>query len=276
MNRFYAGLRVALPLALTLIVAGCASTTQSGAVGADRKQFLLVSSQQAEQGAAAFYAKEKDKYSRAGALNANPQQTARVRTIANALIEQAGAFRPDTRNWQWEVNVISSKEINAYCTAGGKMAIYTGLLDGLKLSDNEVASVMGHEIAHALREHTREAMSEAVAREVGLSVLSAALKLDQNTTNLLGNATHVALTLPFSREKEREADRIGLELMARAGYDPRSSISVWRKMQAGTGGAPPELLSTHPDPGNRIQEIEAQLPKVLPLYEEAKRRKPVR
>ncbi len=266
--------RIAALLLATLMAVGCASTTQSGAVGADRRQLLLVSSKQAEQGAAAFYAKEKDKYSRAGALNTNPQQTARVRTIASALIEQAGAFRPDTRDWKWEVNVINSKEINAYCTAGGKMAIYTGLLDGLKLSDNEVASVMGHEIAHALREHTREAMSEAVAQQVGLTVLATALKLDQGTTNLLGNATHVALTLPFSREKEREADRIGLELMARAGYDPRAAISVWRKMQAGTGGAPPELLSTHPDPGNRIQEIEAQLPKVLPLYEEAKRRKP--
>lgn len=276
MNRFYSDLRLALPIALALLATGCASTTQSGAVGVERKQLLLVSSQQAEQGAAAFYAKEKDKYARAGALNTNPRQTARVRTIAAALIEQAGVFRPDTRNWHWEVNVINSKEINAYCTAGGKMAIYTGLLEGLKLTDNEVASVMGHEIAHALREHTREAMSESVAQQVGLTVLSAALKLGQNTANLLGSATQVALTLPFSREKEREADRIGLELMARAGYNPRDAVSVWRKMHSGTGGSPPELLSTHPDPGNRIKDIEAQLPNVLPLYEEAKRQKSVR
>lgn len=276
MLHFYTTLRVALLLALGLIMTGCASTTQSGAVGVERKQLLLVSSKQAEQGAAAFYAKEKDKYSRAGALNVNPQQTARVRTIGNALIEQAGAFRPDTRDWKWEVNVISSKEINAYCTAGGKMAVYTGLLDGLKLNDNEVAAVMGHEIAHALREHTREAMSEAMAQQVGISVLAATLKLEQNTTNLLGHAAQIGLTLPFSREKEREADRIGLELMARAGYNPRDAVSVWRKMMSGTSGGPPELLSTHPDPGNRIKDIEAHLPSVIPLYEEAIRRKPSR
>lgn len=270
MKNIQAGLRLATLLAVASIVTGCASTTKSGAVGVERKQLLLVSSQQAEQGAAAFYAKEKDKYARAGALNTNPQQTARVRTIAAALIEQAGAFRPDTRNWKWEVNVINSKEINAYCTAGGKMAIYTGLLDGLKLNDDEIAAVMGHEIAHALREHTREAMSEAMAQQVGLSILSAALKLEQNTASLLGNATHVALTLPFSREKEREADRIGLELMARAGYHPRDAISVWRKMMSSTKGSPPELLSTHPDPGNRIKDIEAHLPSVMPLYEAAK------
>jgi predicted Zn-dependent protease len=266
---------IALITMTAVLTAGCASTTQSGAVGVERKQLLLVSSQEAEQGAATFYAKEKDKYAKAGALNANAQQTARVRSIAAGLIEQAGAFRPDTRNWKWEVNVIHSKEVNAYCAAGGKMAIYTGLLDGLKLTDNEVAAVMGHEIAHALREHTREAMSEALAQQVGLSVLSAALKLGDTSASLLGNATHVALTLPFSREKEREADRIGLELMARAGYNPRDAVSVWRKMMS-SGGHPPELLSTHPDPGNRIKDIEAHLPNVIPLYEEATRRKSVR
>lgn len=203
-------------------------------------------------------------------MNANAQQTARVRAIALGLIEHASAFRPDARNWKWEVNVISSKEVNAYCAAGGKMAIYTGLLDGFKLTDNEIAAVMGHEIAHALREHTREAMSEALAQQAGLSVLSAALKLDQNSANLLGNAAQIGLTLPFSREKEREADRIGLELMARAGYDPRDAVRVWRKMMSASG-SPPELLSTHPDPANRIQDIAARLPNVMPLYEETKR-----
>lgn len=260
-------------LGVTLLATGCASTTESGAVGVERKQLLLVSSQQAEQGAAVFYAKEKEKYARAGALNVDAQQTARVKHIVASLIDQAGAFRPDTRNWQWEVNVINSKEINAYAAAGGKMAIYTGLLEGLKLNDNEVAAVMGHEIAHALREHTREAMSQAMAQQVGLSVLAAALQLDPNTANLLGSATQVGLTLPFSRGKEREADRIGMELMARAGYDPRASVNIWRKMQSAGGGRSPEFLSTHPDPESRIQDIEAHLPSVLPLYEEARRRR---
>lgn len=272
MTTAFISLRMALVLTLPLLIVGCASTTQSGVVGAERKQLLLVSSAQAEQGAAAFYAKEKDKYAKVGALNANAQQTARVKTIVNDLIEQAGAFRPDTRNWKWEVSVISSKEVNAYCAAGGKMAIYTGLLDGLKLNDSEVAAVMGHEIAHALREHTREAMSEAVAQQVGVSVLASLAGFGDVGTSLLSQATQVAVGLPFSRAKEREADRIGLELMARAGYDPHNAVTLWRKMMSG-GGSPPELLSTHPDPENRIKDIEALLPSVLPLYEDAKRRK---
>ena len=272
MTTAFINLRMALVLTLPLLTVGCASTTQSGVVGAERKQLLLVSSAQAEQGAAAFYAKEKDKYAKAGALNANAQQTARVKTIVNDLIEQAGAFRPDTRNWKWEVSVISSKEVNAYCAAGGKMAIYTGLLDGLKLNDSEVAAVMGHEIAHALREHTREAKSEAVAQQVGVSVLASLAGFGDVGTSLLSQATQVAVGLPFSRAKEREADRIGLELMARAGYDPHNAVTLWRKMMSG-GGSPPELLSTHPDPENRIKDIEALLPSVLPLYEDAKRRK---
>ena len=257
---------------LIFLTAGCATTTQPGAVGVERKQFLLISAEQANQGAAAFYAKEKDKYAKAGALNKNPQQTARVRAIASRLIEQAGAFRPDTRNWQWEVNVINSKELNAYCAAGGKIAVYSGLIDTLHLTDAEIAAVMGHEIAHALREHTREAMSEALAQQVGLTVLATALKLGQNSASLLGDAATVGLTLPFSREKEREADRIGLELMARAGYDPHAALSVWRKMLSTGSGQPPEILSTHPDPESRLKDIEVHLPEVMPLYESAKRR----
>lgn len=260
-----------LIIASLLTLGACASTTQSGEVGVQRKQFLLVSSQQAEAGAAQFYAQEMQKYSGKRALNTNPQQTARVREIASRLIAQAGAFRPDTRNWKWEVNVITSKELNAYCAAGGKMAVYSGLIDALQLTDDEIAAVMGHEIAHALREHTREAMSESLAQQVGVSVIASLAGLGQGGTNLLANATHVAIGLPFSRQKEREADEIGLELMARAGYDPHSALSVWRKMMANGGGRPPEFLSTHPDPAKRIKDIEAHLPRVMPLYEATKK-----
>ena len=255
----------------SLITAGCQTTTQAGEVGVQRKQFLLLSSQQADAGAAQFYAQEMQKFSSKGTLNANPQQTARVREIASRLINQAGAFRPDVRNWKWEVNVINSKELNAYCAAGGKIAVYSGLIDSLHLTDAEIAAVMGHEIAHALREHTREAMSEAVAQQVGVSVLASLAGLGQGATDLVAGATHVAVGLPFSRQKEREADDIGLELMARAGYDPHSALSVWRKMMANGGGRPTEFLSTHPDPANRIRDIEAHLPRVMPLYEAAKK-----
>lgn len=256
-----------------MLLGGCASTTQSGAVGVERKQFLLVSSQQAEAGANQFYAQEKQKYAAKGALNSNAQQTARVRGIADRLIPHTAAFRPDARSWNWEVNVFNSKEINAYCAAGGKIGVYTGLIDTLKLTDAELAAVMGHEIAHALREHVREAMSEAYAEQVGISIIASAAKLGNGTTNLLANATQIAIGLPFSRQKEREADDIGLELMARAGYDPHGAISVWNKMMANGGGRPPEILSTHPDPANRIKDIEAHLPSVMPLYEATQKKR---
>ncbi len=267
------GLRIVLATAvaaLLLQLSGCATTTAGGEVGVQRKQFLLISAEQAERGAAQFYAQEKQKYAARGALNADPQLTARVRGIGQRLIQQVDAFRPDARRWNWEINVLTSKELNAYCAAGGKIMVYSGLVERLGLSDAELAAVMGHEIAHALREHTREAMSEALAQQMGVAIVATAAGLGQATTDLLGKATTVALTLPFSREKEREADRIGIELMARAGYDPRASVSVWKKMLANGGGRPLEFLSTHPDPANRIKDIEAHLPRVIPLYEATK------
>jgi len=258
-------------ISASLIMAGCQTTTSAGEVGVDRKQFLLVSSEQAEAGAAQFYAKEMQKYSAQGALNKNPQQTARVREIASRLIAQVGAFRPDARNWKWEVNVINSKELNAYVAAGGKIAVYSGLIDSLQLNDDELAAVMGHEISHALREHTREAMSQAVAQQVGVSVLAQVAGLGQGAASVLSTATDVAIGLPFSRQKEHEADEMGIELMARAAYDPRSAVTVWRKMLSTGGSRPPQILSTHPDPVNRIKDIESHLPRVVPLYEAAKR-----
>jgi predicted Zn-dependent protease len=251
---------------------GCASTTQPGAVGVERSQLLLISRQDAERSAAAFYAREKQKYAAKNALNPDPAQTARVRRIAHDLIAQVGVFRPDAVNWKWEVNVLKSDELNAYCAAGGKIAVYSGLIERLNLTDDELAAVMGHEIAHALREHSREAMSQVLVQQLGVAVLAAALKLNNVGQDLMDKAATLAIGLPNSREKETEADRIGLELTARAGYDPRAAISVWKKMMAQGGGQPPEFLSTHPNPASRLQDIEAHLPRVLPLYEEAQHR----
>ncbi len=263
-----------LALIVAAVAAGCATTTQGGAVGVERRQLLLVSRQDAERSAATFYATEKQKYAARGLLNPDPAQTARVRRIAQHLIAQASVFRPDAAAWRWEVNVLGSKELNAYCAAGGKIAVYSGLIDELRLTDDELAAVMGHEIAHALREHSREAMSEVLAQQLGIAVLGAALNMGPLTQDLLDKAATLAVQLPHSREKEREADRIGLELTARAGYDPRAAISVWKKMMASGTGQPPEFLSTHPNPASRLQDIEAHLPRVLPLYEEARRHRP--
>jgi predicted Zn-dependent protease len=186
------------------------------------------------------------------------------------LIPQTAVFRRDALAWQWEVNVETSDQINAYCAAGGKIMVFTGLIEQLKLSDDELAAVMGHEMAHALREHSREQMGKAQYQQLGAQVLSVLTggRYDQGIGAAM-KLTEVAYNLPHSREHESEADAIGLELAARAGYDPRAAVTLWQKMAAASKGAPPQFLSTHPSDDKRQADIEALLPKVLPLYEAA-------
>lgn len=202
-------------------------------------------------------------------------QLKRLRAIAQKLIPQALPWNPRARDWQWEVNLIGSKQINAYCMPGGKIAFYTGILDQLKLSDDEVAMVMGHEMAHALREHARErmgksAVTQGVAR-LGGAVVSAWLGIDPRLTDSVAQGGANLMVLSFSRSDESEADLVGMELAARAGFDPRSGVTLWRKMGAVSQGAPPQWLSTHPSGPTRIADIERNLPKVMPLYERARR-----
>ena len=267
-----------LLVATIVTLNGCAPvrTTQSGAVGMQRKQYMMLSSKQVDNMAAQSYlntVKDADKKHK---LNPDQQQTERVRTIAKRLIAQTGAFRPDALNWKWEVNVQESKELNAYCMPGGKIMVYSGLIEKLNTTDDELAAVMGHEISHALREHGRERMSEAYAQQIGilgLAVILGATSKDKNTNAMaVETATMVsavALTLPHSREHEREADRMGLELAARAGYNPHAAIDLWQKMAKAGGGKPPEFLSTHPSDSSRIQDLQRLMPTVMPLYEEA-------
>ena len=260
---------LASALAACALAAGCATTTQSGAVGADRQQFLLISSGDLEQMAAKSYAQLTSQAARKGALNADPAMTARVRGIANRLIPQTRVFRPDAAHWRWEVNVIQSNQLNAFCMPGGKIAVYSGLIQQLKLSDDEIAVVMGHEIAHALREHSREQVSQAIAAQTAIGVGAALLGM-QDAGDIAAMGYQALVATQFSRTHEREADRIGLELTARAGYDPRAGITLWRKMLAAEKGAPPEFLSSHPAGQSRLQEIESLLPVVMPLYEQAR------
>lgn len=206
---------------------------------------------------------------------ADHPQLKRLRAIAQRIIPHALSWNPRARNWQWEVNLIGSKQINAYCMPGGKIAFYTGILDQLQLTDDEVAMVMGHEIAHALREHARErmgksAVTEGVAR-VGGAVLSAWLGIDPRVTDGVARGGANLAVLSFSRSDETEADLVGMELAARAGYDPRAGVTLWQKMAAASKGAPPQWLSTHPAGKTRIAEIEQNLPKVMPLYERARK-----
>jgi predicted Zn-dependent protease len=183
-------------------------------------------------------------------------------------------FRRDAPGWKWEVNVIDSPELNAFCMPGGKIMVYSGLVDQLRLTDDEIAIVMGHEIAHALREHSREQVSQAIAAQTAIGVGAALLGVGAGSADLANIAYESLVATKFSRVDEQEADRIGLELAARAGYDPRAGVTVWQKMiDASKGGRPPEFLSTHPTEASRIQDIQSLLPKVMPLYEAARQRR---
>lgn len=263
-----------IAVAGTMAVTGCASvqTTQSGTVGVERTQYMssMVPEKELEQEAGQQYSELIQQAKAQGALDRNAEQVSRVRAISQRLIAQVGAFRPDAASWAWEVHVLSSDEVNAWCMPGGKIAVYTGLLTQIKPTDAELAAVLGHEIAHALREHARERMSQQMMTNVGLSVLSIATGV---STDLGSKLTDVMFTLPNSRTHESEADMMGVELAARAGYDPRAAVTLWQKMGAASSGAPPEFLSTHPSAETRISELQAASQRVMPLYDEAKGKK---
>lgn len=261
-----------LSVALAAIVlggtAGCQSTTSGGAVGAERRQLLLVSSAELDQMAAKAYSQLQADSRKKGTLNTEPALTNRVRAIASRITPQTRAFRADAPGWKWEVNTISSDELNAFCMPGGKIMFYTGLIKRLNLSDEEIAVVMGHEIAHALREHSREQVSQAMAAQATIGIGAALLGLGDGAASLANAGYEALIATTFSRGDESEADRIGLELSARAGYDPRAGVTLWQKMlKAQSGSRPPEFLSTHPAETSRIQQIEALLPTVMPLYQ---------
>ena len=264
--------RIAGALA-ALAMVGCQTvqTTEGGAVGVDRSQTMLVSAQEVEQASAKQYQEVLAAARKNDALNRDAQQVARVRAIANRLIPQTAVFRPDAPGWQWEVNVLNSKELNAWVMAGGKVAIYSGLIEELKLTDAEIAAVMGHEIAHALREHSREQISRTAATGLGVSVAGALLGVGAAGQDLMGMVAKVTFELPYSRLHETESDRIGVELAARAGYDPRAAVTLWDKMSTRSAGAPPQWLSTHPGHANRQKDLANYAARVAPLYEAARR-----
>ena len=226
----------------------------------------LVPVEQVENGAAQQYRQMLQQAAQQKALAPDDHpQVRRLRAIAQKILPHAAKWNPRAEKWKWEVNLIGSKQINAFCMPGGKIAFYNGILDTLKMTDDEVAMVMGHEVAHALREHARERMGKQAATNIGANVLSSVLGLGNAGNAVLGASANL-LTLKFSRDDETEADTVGLELAARAGYDPRAGITLWRKMQQANKGAPPQWLSTHPASDSRIKEIERHLPEVMPLY----------
>lgn len=267
--------RIAAAACAAALVAagGCSTTTAGGAVGAERSQLLLVSSAQLEQMAAQSYQRLRNEAERKGVLNKDAALLQRIRAIAARIQPQTAVFRPDAPGWKWEVNLIGSDELNAFCMPGGKIVFYSGLVKGLSLSDDEIAVVMGHEVAHALREHSREQVSQALAAQTAIDIGASIFGLGQGAAELASIGYEALVATRFSRTDEKEADRIGLELAARAGYDPRTGVTLWQKMMAKSGGtSPPEFLSSHPADAKRIEEVQSLLPVVMPLYEAARRK----
>ena len=254
------------------MLSGCQTvdTTKSSAVGIDRHQHMLVSSEQVNASAEKAYHDLIADAQKQGALDRDPATVQRVKTIVGRLIPQTAALRPDAPGWKWETHVLSSKEVNAWCMPGGKIAVYTGLIDQAKPTDDELAAVIGHEMGHALREHGREQASHAMAEQMALGVVGAVVNVPQAAVNLAPLVLDVTFNLPHSRTDETEADRIGVELAARAGYDPRAAINLWEKMQKLGGGQPPKLLSTHPPTADRIKDLQTVAERVMPLYQQAK------
>jgi predicted Zn-dependent protease len=240
-------------------------------VGKTSAAAKLVPAERVEAAAGQQYAKMLQQAAQQRALAPeNHPQLQRLRYIAQRLIPYAETWNERAKQWRWEVNLLGSRDLNAFCMPGGKIAFYYGILSVLQLSDDEVAMIMGHEMAHALREHARERMGKNLGLRVGASLASALLGLG-NTGDALLNMGAQLVSLKFSRSDESEADVVGLELAARAGYDPASGVTLWQKMMGVNKGAPPAWLSTHPSGTSRIKEIEDHLPKVHPLYARAAR-----
>jgi predicted Zn-dependent protease len=254
-----------------LATAACQTvqTTNPGAIGVTRKQQMIVSEEDVEKASVQAYQQQLNEAKSKDALNTDPKLTARVRNISQRLIPPTAIFRPDAPKWNWEFNTLKTDELNAYCMPGGKIMVYSGLVEKLNLSDAELAAVIGHEIGHALREHSRERVSRQYAQQVALTGAAVLTGAGEALTGLANSVANVTFQLPHSREQESEADRIGLELMARAGYDPNAAVNVWKKMIAQEKQGQPQFLSTHPSPASRIQDLQSLVPKVQPLYQAA-------
>ena len=253
------------------VLAGCAEHQITG-----RRQLLLVSESQAITESAVAYTEMMGDLGKKKQVETGTARAAKVSEITNRLIAQAVRYRPDSASWKWEVQVINDpKTVNAFCMAGGKMAIYTGMWEKVHATDDEIAEVMGHEISHALLNHTQERMSVALSTQLGLGALAivAAQREQSNITGLAltgaAAAAVLAIQLPNSRESESEADQVGIELAARAGYDPAAAVTLWDKM-AKLGGQPPEFMSTHPSPEHRSARLKELGGKLQPVYLAAK------
>lgn len=251
-----------IALVLGLSLGGCA-TTPTG-----RHQLMLVSESTAIEASAQAYQETIGDLQREGKISEDPALKARVDRIAGRLIAQAIKMRPDTKDWDWQITIIDDPDtVNAWAMAGGRMALYTGLIRQVQPTDDELAQVLGHEISHALAKHTAERMSVAIATQLGITAVAIASDSPSRDLALATVAAQLAINLPNSRTAEAEADRIGIELAAKAGYDPHAAVTLWQKMGKVGGSRSPQFLSTHPSPENREATLKSYIPKMMPYYQ---------
>ena len=267
--------RLLLALAVAGAVVGPLHAQDGIAVTPLSKWRLLAPEEQVNAAAAQQYSGLLAQAQEKGALvPATDPQVRRLRAIAQKLIPHTARWNPAAKTWKWEVNLLNAPQVNAFCMPGGRVAFFIGILDKLKLSDDEIAAVMGHEMAHALREHGRERMAKAgatsIVSQLGGAALSNWLGIDPRLTGGVTDAAGQLLVLKFSRGEEKEADLVGLDIAARAGFDPRAGVGLWQKMAALNKRAPVTFLSTHPSGRDRILDIEANLELLLPLYARTK------
>ncbi|MEE0986801.1 MAG: M48 family metallopeptidase [Succinivibrionaceae bacterium] len=251
-------------LALGLVELTACSTTVNPAYGESRSQLLLIPEETINEAQAEAY--EEDKNEAGDNLNSDTKFTKRVKSISEKLINVATQIRPESKNWNWEVNTITDDTVNAYCRSGGKIIVYTGLNDALNLNDDELAFVIGHEIAHALKEHGRESASQEIVNDGLVSTVS--LLGDEDYASIASTITTVGILLPYSREMELEADNLGLEIIHKAGFDPKAALSVTKKLKefgdendtendddSGVNSLVNSMLSTHPDSADRLKAL---------------------
>ena len=244
------------------ILIGCA-TSPTG-----RSQLMLVSEESAITASKQAYVEMLKPYANEGKLDNQPALQDRVNRITGRLIAQAIKMRPETESWDWNIEIIDEPDtVNAWAMAGGKMALYTGLVQKVQPTDDELAQVLGHEIAHALAKHSAEKMSVAMASNAGILAVGIFTDMDGLALTGAALAAAAAVQMPNSRAAETEADRIGIELAAKAGYDPRAAATLWQKMAKAGGSRPPEFFSTHPSPENREKRLAELAPQMMPYYE---------
>lgn len=253
-------------LLLLISISACSTNEITG-----RKQLNLVGEGEIIEASSQAYSAQIAEYRKQNKLEDDQRVVSRVKTITDRLIKQAEKMRPETANWKWQVTVIDEPQVNAFAMAGGKIAVYTGLINKLTPSDDELAQVIGHEIAHAVVGHSREKVSVAMGTGLAVATISAIAGIGEGQQQLLAGATLVAVELPNSRKMETEADRVGMEIAARGGYNPNAAVSLWNKMAQQKGGGTPQFLSTHPSDEARIEELSKLVPQMMPLYTAARR-----